>query len=432
MNPVRKHLGAAARACGALLLLSTAISPALGHSIKARGSGTAGIAFPQDATAARLSPSGMVFVGNRVDLGLTGMTNDVSYSVTGAPSGAPGTSGLFPETVKSKGGLSLAPNLGVNWMLGSRRSVGLVVYGSGTMFTDYPGSAGGGAGTFGGGPAGVSTEQLFLLPTYSEKMNETSAWGVSAVVVYHRFRAKGLGQMAPYVSDGTADNLSDMDYDVATGIGAKFGLQSEVHPGLTLAASYQTRVRMSKLDRYADLFAEQGGFDVPPTLMVGFAWQMSPTSTLMFDFERTWHRDVASLGNSVSNFATWMATGNTDYLLGGDHGAGFGWRNTNLYKLGYQWQASPTWTLRAGTYYGRHPIPSSEVVMNVLASGIQEWRMTAGFTKKMGPGRELTLSLLYAPRVRVSGTNPLDPAANQTVELRSSQLGVETSWSLAF
>src|ERR1035438_5403943 len=42
-----------------------------GYGIKQVGQGGAGIAFPQDSLAAATNPAGMVFLGDRFDVGLT-------------------------------------------------------------------------------------------------------------------------------------------------------------------------------------------------------------------------------------------------------------------------------------------------------------------------------------------------------------------------
>lgn len=42
-----------------------------GYGIKQLGQGGAGVAFPQDSLAAATNPAGMVFVGDRFDLGMT-------------------------------------------------------------------------------------------------------------------------------------------------------------------------------------------------------------------------------------------------------------------------------------------------------------------------------------------------------------------------
>ena len=64
-----------------------------GYGVKQQGQGGAGIAFPQDSLAAATNPAGMVFVGDRFDLGLTWFRPIRGASITG--SGAPGVDGIY-------------------------------------------------------------------------------------------------------------------------------------------------------------------------------------------------------------------------------------------------------------------------------------------------------------------------------------------------
>jgi len=423
----------AAAALASLLALHTSDPCAAnGYGTKAKGMAGAGIALPQDATAARLNPAGMAFVSKRFDLSMAAFNADQSYTVSGVPSKGQGTFGLFPETVKSGLGSAVVPTIGLNWSLGERRSLGVTVYGLGGMNTSYPGSAGGGLGTFLAGPAGVSIEQLFVLPTYAARLGDASSWGVSAVLVSQRFKATGLGNMAPFVSDQVPDNLSDRGYDGSFGVGAKVGLQGKVLPRLTGAVSYQTQVHMSRFKKYSDLFVGHGAYDTPPTAMAGLAWEVTPASRLVFDVENVRYSRIPTLSNPFSNLAQGVATQDPSMLLGGANGPGFGWRDVTTCKLGWQWQSSRAWTWRAGVSYGRQPIRSSEMMMNMLAPGVQEWRMTTGLTRQLGEKNELNLSLMFAPAKAVRGPNPLENPGQQSIELKSRQIEVEASWARKF
>ena len=64
--------------------------------------------------------------------------------------------------------------------------------------------------------------------------------------------------------------------------------------------------------------------------------------------------------------------------LGMEGGAGFGWKDMTVVKLGAQWEASHDWTLRLGYATGKQPIPASEVMFNLLAPGVIEQHVTLG------------------------------------------------------
>lgn len=415
-----------------------------GYGTKNKGLAGGGIALPQDAMHAATNPAGMVFVGDRMDLGAAIFSPRREYNVTGNPSGGAGTFPLEPGSVESDSEYFLIPHFGRNWTLGADSSFGITVYGNGGMNTDYPGHANPvrsspactGTGTFCAGPTGVDLAQLFFNASYARKLSPNSSWGVSGIFAYQRFKATGVGSFAQYSSDPA--NISDQGYDNSTGFGAKLGWQGEATPGLTLAASYQTEMQMSELDSYAGLFAEKGDFDIPATATVGLAFKATPASTVTFDLQKIWYSKINSVGNPINNLLTGCTPtppagpGVGSGCLGQSGGGGFGWDDMTIAKLGYQWQTSPDWTWRVGYSKGDHPIPSSEVVFNILAPAVIEQHYTFGFTTKTGTNSEFNFAAMYAPSNSVRGGNSFEAPGQQTVELKMDQFEVEASWGWKF
>jgi long-chain fatty acid transport protein len=399
-----------------------------GYGTKNKALGGGGSALPQDAMIAATNPAGMVWVGERMDLGAAIFSpSSRGYTVTGAPSGAPGTFGLEPGSFESDNDFFIIPHFAYNWMLDADSSVGLTIYGNGGMNTEYPSSlylGGTPPGTFGAGTAGVDLSQLFITGTYARKIDDKSSWGVSLIAAYQRFKAEGLAGFSGFSSDSA--NLTNNGYDDSTGFGAKLGWQGEVSPGLTLAASYQTKMSMSKFDKYKGLFAEQGDFDIPSTWTLGLAYEVNATSTLTFDIQQIMYSDVASISNPLLPNLSTSQLGNSD-------GAGFGWEYITVYKIGYQWTGSnPDWTWRVGYSLNDQPIPDSEMLFNILAPGVMEQHLTGGFTWKTGADSEFNFAAMYAPETTVTGPNTLEAPGQQTIELNMTQWELEASWAWKF
>jgi len=391
-----------------------------GYGTKNKGLVGGGVALAQDAMIAATNPAGMVSVGERMDLGVAIFSpSPRSYTVTGAANDGPPAFELVPGTYESDNDYFLIPHFAYNWMLGSDQSVGITVYGNGGMNTEYP------AGAYYAGTTGVNLEQLFINASYSKKLNATNALGVSAIVAYQRFEAKGLGSFAPFSSDPA--NLTDRGVDTSIGYGLKLGWVGEVTSGLKLAASYQSKMDMSEFDKYRGLFAEQGDFDIPATWTVGLAWDVSSKNTLTFDVQKIMYSDVASIANPLVPNIGASQLGNSD-------GAGFGWKDMTIYKLGYQWQTSPEWIWRLGYSHGKQPIPNSETLFNIIAPAVMEDHVTFGFTYNTSKTSEFNFSAMYAPENSVTGSNPLQgpTAPNQTIKLEMSQYEVEASWAWKF
>jgi long-chain fatty acid transport protein len=101
-----------------------------------------------------------------------------------------------------------------------------------------------------------------------------------------------------------------------------------------------------------------------------------------------------------------------------------------IFKLGTQWKQNELWTWRAGVSYGEQPIPSSEVLFNILAPGVQEFHLTTGFSRAIGKSDELSFAFMYSPSNSVKGANPLSPSQN--IELEMDQLSLQLAWSRRF
>ena len=428
MKSINKRLIACA-VTAALTVPMTAMATngyfAHGYGTKNKGLAGGGVALSQDAMAAATNPAGMVTVGDRLDLGLAIFSpSSRGYSetdqFTGFVSGA-------SSSQESDNDFFLIPHIGRNWMLDSDSSIGLSVYGNGGMNTEYKnGVFAGGSG----GVTGVNLEQLFINTTYSRKIDATSSWGASLIAVYQTFEATGLSPFAGFSLDSA--NLSNNGKDTSTGFGAKFGWQGEVTKGLTLAASYQTEMSMSKFDNYSGLFAEGGSFDIPSTWTLGLALDTTPKSTLTFDVQQINYTDVASISNSIAllgSACTPGAPATGAGCLGGSNGAGFGWEDMTILKLGYQFETSDDMTWRVGISQGDQPIPNGETMFNIIAPAVMETHLTAGFTMKTGKDSEFNFAGMYAPKSTVTGVSNF---GGETITIEMAQYEVEASWAWKF
>ncbi|MES9871126.1 MAG: outer membrane protein transport protein [Sedimenticola sp.] len=427
----------------ALAITGLASSPVLatngyfayGYGTKSKGMGGAGSAMALDSMDAASNPATMVEVGNRMDVGVSLFAPRRNYTAN-TPTGSTGFGGGVGlangngTKVESDNELFLIPHFGYNTMLDANSSVGITVFGNGGMTTDYqPGDTPGGNGTYGSaasptGATGVTMMQLFIEPTYSRKLSDTASYGISAIIGYQMFEAFGLDNYAGLSTDSS--NMFGGEFDSAWGLGARFGIQGEVSPGVTLAASYQTKIYMEEFDKYKGLFAEQGDFDVPANLTLGLAWDVNKDTTLAFDIQRIFYSDVAAISNPISPNITNCMGGNTAYCLGGDQGIGFGWDDMTVFKLGVEWKTDPQWTWRAGISHADAPFGGSEVIFNIIAPAVVEDHITFGFTRDMGDGGEINFSAAYALENDVTG----NPTGEQQISLEMDQFEFEISYGL--
>jgi len=391
------------------------------HGIGTRNKGLAGAgsALPQDSMAAAVNPASLAFVGKRYDAGLALFSPQREYTVTGNPSGFPGTFGLAPGTVQSDSELFFVPHFGANWKVGDQGSLGLTLFGQGGMNADYPTNT-----FFGSTPTGIDLSQMFIAPTYATLLgNGKHALGITPILAMQFFAAEGLEAFGPFSSD--PDKLTNNGHDSSLGFGVKVGYMGQFSERFAFSVAYQSKISMDEFSDYAGLFAEQGGFDIPSHIIAGIAIGLTDSVTWAIDVQEIYYTDVASVSNPfLPNLV--LAP------LGSDDAAGFGWEDITVFKTGILWETDNDWTWRFGFSTTSQPIPESEIMFNILAPGVVEEHFTAGFTRDIGDSRAFSLSLMYAPSVSVSGPNPLEVPGLQTLEIKMSQWDLEFGYSWGF
>ena len=424
-----------------------------GIGTKNKAMAGAGIAMPEDAIDVANNPAVAPFVGNQLVIGAALFSPTRKYETTESLlNGHFGAFTIGPNSLESSREFFVIPHVSKSWQLNNDSAWAISLYGRGGMNTTWNGGTatfdpdGPGPappttfeGTFGAGKAGVDLSQAFLDITWAKKINDNLSLGIAGVLAAQMFQAGGIMSFAPFTetfaaSGGMAmpQNLSNNGVDWSFGGGLKVGLHATLSDTFSAGLSYQSKLSMSDFDDYADLFAEQGGFDIPAAINFGVTIRANENLALNFDIEHTWFSDVDSVGNSIMNiFACPTAgQGGTDLssCLGGDNGAGFGWDDMTTFKAGLAWKAGEDWTWRFGYSFGKQPIPESEMTFNILAPATPESHITAGFTLTRNKSRELNVSLMVAPNKKVTGPQNFDPTQNVTLEMYQLELEVSYGW----
>jgi long-chain fatty acid transport protein len=386
----------------------------IGFGEKYESMGGVGIALPQDSMAAATNPAGMAMVGDRIDLGLTWFkpnreettTNSVGLPLNGTKDGN-GRSNFF------------VPDVGYNKMINADTALGIAVYGAGGMNTQYNNNPYAGSGA-----AGVNLEQLYIAPTWAMKVNPSNSVGASLVVVYQMFSATGLQQFDNPGYSSNPGHVTNNGTDTSTGVGLRLGWTGEITPTVTLGATYQPKVKMSKFSKYSGLFADQGSFDIPANFGAGVAVKANSQTTVGFDVERIQYAGVTSVGNSPLSLFTGAQLGSTG-------GPGFGWQDMTVYKLGVKYVLDPTLTLRAGFNHNTQQIPTETTFLNILAPGVVQNHLTLGATWTLANQSEVTVAYIHAFSQTVTGTNPVllsGPGSTTSIKMHEDSIGVMYGW----
>ena len=395
-----------------------------GYGMKAKGMAGAATASTDDAFFGANNPAAAAFVGNRIDLGVDLFSPIREASRTG--------SGVLDGTSECDSIYFLVPELGYNRMVNNNLALGVTVYGNGGMNTDYNADFFGGAANIlgGSGSLGVDLMQLVVAPTAAYKVNANHSIGISPLLGYQRFKAEGLQAFSGASSDSA--NLTNRGSDDAFGYGVRIGYLGKITPTVTVGAAYASKMKFEEFDKYKGLFAEQGDFDIPENYNLGVAWQATPAVKLALDYQRINYSGVASVSNPLlPNFMTAM--------LGSNGGAGFGWDDMDVWKLGMEYKYSKQLTLRAGYSHTDSPISASncatmsgdcsETTFNIIAPAVIEDHVTLGLTYALASGNEVTVAYMHGFKNDVSGPS-IPFGGTEKIEMYQNSLGIQYSWKM--
>lgn len=386
-----------------------------GYGMSAKGMGGVGIAYAQDSLAAATNPAGMVYVGNRFDIGVDVFAPDRGFSIAGTEYDGNGSG--FMESYFP------IPEFGYNRMMNDRMSLGVAVFGNGGMNTTY-GNGDHPFATNPGGPGagstvGIDLMQMFIAPNIAYKVNDKFSVGATANLIVQAFESQGLSAFFQ------PDNGKDYSYGASLRVGAMY----KVNNAITLGATYQTKADMSKFDDYATLFPNDGEFDIPPNYGIGIAFKATDRLDIAFDVMRIEYESVDVTGNPADMIN----------YFGNTHG--FGWEDQTVYKLGVAYKYNDQLTLRAGYNYGASPIdpsvpagfPDVTFDMNTLAPGVVEHHLTLGFTHNIDATSSVTGAYMHAFNTEIDGAGlPLFGVGGGAGTLEMSQDSFGLSYNKKF
>ena len=115
--------------------------------------------------------------------------------------------------------------------------------------------------------------------------------------------------------------------------------------------------------------------------------------------------------------------------LGSADGAGFGWEDMTVFKLGVLVDTAGPWTYRFGFSLGSQPVTEAGVFPSIIAPAVVQEHYTFGFSRKLKGRSAFHAAILRAPSKRLSGPNPLEAPGAQTIELEMDQWELDLGFS---
>jgi long-chain fatty acid transport protein len=405
------------------------------YGLKSLGMGGAGVALAQEPFGGAVNPAAMTALGDQWQAGLAWFSPRRSAGRSGS-----GPAGIDGSATSDSTNFFI-PEIGVNRLLRPDLAIGLSVTGNGGMNTDYGGGqipSQSACAAFnptpgpynllcGNGKLGVDLTQLMISPYAAMKLSPQHSVGIAPVLAYQRFKADGLQAFDNPGLSRSPGNVTNRGYDDAFGYGARLGWYGDFG-SVTAGAAYATKMRMQDFKKYQGLFAESGGFDIPSTWQAGVAFRPDPKWLVALDYQRINYSDSKAVHNASTQVLSCFG-GDASACLGGAAGAGFGWQDVDVWKVGVQYAVSADLTVRAGYNRSDNPIQARDVTFNILAPGVIKDHYTLGSTWRLDAKSEITTYLLYAAQNSVTGASLLvplgaPPTTVETIKLRELAVGI--------
>jgi long-chain fatty acid transport protein len=356
-----------------------------GYGPIAAGMGGASMAYDNGTAAMANNPAtlGLMADGSRADLMIGFVGPDVK-----TPMGTSQADAFYMPAigyVKKQGNLAY----------------GVGIYGQGGMGTEYASDD----------MAQVSVGRVIFPLAY--RVNDRLNVGGSVDFVW-----AGMDLVANL--DGDPANTKEIDFKddsdftgEAKGysLAAKIGFTYKLDDALSVGGVYQTAGNLPDLK---DGAYKVKGFDMPPVLALGLAWQANERLMVAADV-----KDVM-----------WGSSMNTVTIYNSENGMVVpfqqDWDDQIVLALGASYKFTDAFTGRAGYNHGKNPIPDQFV--SYLWPAIMEDHYTAGFGYAFNKQSELNFALSVAPEVSVTGTGPNPPMGNGGMLIEHSQV----NWQLMY
>jgi long-chain fatty acid transport protein len=302
--------------------------------------------------------------------------------------------------------------------------------------------------------AGVSLIQMQVLPGIAYRLTKNHNVGLSLTLAAQQFRAYGLQSFGtdPVLGGlgyaaGTGD-LTNRGNDYSYGAGVRFGwLGKFFKERLSIGANYASRTYMTRFDKYQNLFAEQGSFDIPEHWAVGVAVKATKKLTVAADYQKIKYSNIKSIGNpgptpdDPSNFfpegCESLPDGTNSCSLGQNDGMGFGWKDSEVIKVGANYDHSQAWSFRVGYNYAKTPIQDDQVMFNFLAPAVNEHHVTLGLSYRPSKNIEWSANYMHAFKNTVKGPTALGPQGglpvngeNGSIDMYINSLGVSFAYRM--
>lgn len=410
-----------------------------GYGAKSRAMGGVGIGYTQDAIGFHMNPAGI----NELDVSTMQVDVDAVLLVPRRsvviPDNRPPPNAGNPVEYVSGANLYAIPNMAGVYRFNRKLTMGFSFVGAGGGGTRYTRLAPNGFNFFNpvgrtdvGNTLGVAYLNGQMSMGVAYKLNKQHSLGGAIVGSFSQFKAFGLGVFKPFST--APDYLTNNGNDYNIGYGLRAGWKWNPKKWLGIGVTAQTKFYHNAFDKYRGLFPDGGVMDLPAQFGVGFVVRPTDKIDVAFDVMHVLYSEVEAIGSPIERLS------DSDGFLGDNNGAGFGWDDQTVYKLGMKYKVKADLDLSIGVNYGDAPMPSDQLLFSTLAPAVTEWHLGLGATYRPSKNTEWSIAYLHAFENTESGVAnsggqfdtffPDDTATGPgNMELQMEQDSVEVSFS---
>jgi long-chain fatty acid transport protein len=352
------------------------------------GMGGATVAQAQDALTVLVNPAGMT------DLGITEMRMDLGFGLLNPPREVNGQ--------ESDSNWYLMPGGGAAFNVNDRLFLGMALGGIAGMGVNVPDIM----PAVAGGQAVVTTKQVFRFsPAAAFKVNDALSLGASLNVVNQT-----LAMSIPGAPGSGVPSVS-LPQNGQFGFGATLGATYKINPKLQAGLTYATKTDIAKMEY--NTFTGQTSFDMdmPASLALGLAFKPMPGLLVEFDIKQYAFEDV------MDSIAVTNAPPGFPQVLK------FGWEDQTVYAIGVKKDLGKM-AVSVGYNYGKSPIGTEDVNMNLGSTAIVESHLSVGLTRQFSD--KVSGSFAYTHAFSNDLTSSVAPY--NTIEINQNQYNFNVSY----
>jgi long-chain fatty acid transport protein len=342
----------------------------------------------EDASTIFFNPAGMTYLeGRQVVAGLHVVAPSAEFTNQGSTYSALAGGGLIPGSNDDGGTVGIVPNFYYVMDVDDRTKFGLGINAPFGLTTEYDD---GWVGRYHALKSSLLT--VNFNPALAFKMSDRFSVGLGFNLMYVSAELTSAVDLGTLNGDGpgAADGKGSVEGDGWAG-GFNLGLIYETAPGSRLGIAYRSEIAAKVTgDATFDLPAGVAGdpivgvpgaviggniftntgasasVDLPASLSLSFATDLSDRWTLLFDVTRTYWSSFEELRIKYDN------------IFQPDSVTTENWQNSNRYAIGASYKASDTWTLRAGFAYDETPVLNAEFRTPRIPDEDRRW-LSLGF-----------------------------------------------------